>query len=261
MGEGMLNIRKIVARYHEYRNKPIILICGAARSGTTALFYFFLQSPRVIAFNESRILIAIYQLLAKVRFIDGLSKRMDALQAEMRRLYYNYRVAIRHNNLMNKTIVEKEGFDIITLPEYDYGSCVTELLSTFPNMKVIYMIRSPDKTINSMLKRKWGYSVNKELGFMPRDYTLDECIKIWNAAALAGKLIEQKKEFASRVYLLKFEDLIQYPVPCSLSIHTFTGIWDCPCFEPKPTQEMDLDEATLAEIWNKTEEHRAYYNY
>ena len=131
----------------------------------------------------------------------------------------------------------------------------------FPNIKVIYLMRAPDKVINSMLNRKWGYSVNKELKFTLRSYSLDECIKIWNASALAGKIIIQKNEFKNRVMLLKFEDLIQYPERCSKMIQEFAEIKSDLCFTPMPTSKVNLDAKTLDEIHKKTQQYRAHYGY
>ena len=250
-----------IARYHRLRGKPIILISGTARTGSTALFEFFSEHPDILAFNESRILFAIYQFLAKARFIDELSKNMVALQDKMRELYYDYRVVIRYNNLRNKIIVETEVFDIIGMPDFEYESCIVELLRAFPNMKVIYLMRDPDRVINSMLNRKWGYSINKALGIAPRDYSVDESIKIWNTAALTGKAIIQNSEFEGRIMLLKIEDLDQDPKRYSKMLQEFAGIKSDLCFSPQPTREMNLDGKTLNEIKERTREGRLFWDY
>ncbi len=254
-------ILNCIAHYHRARGKPIILISGPARTGSTALFEFFSGHTGILAFNESRILFAIYQFLAKVRFIEGLAKNIGDYQGKMRQLYYDSKVVMKHKNLRGKIIVETEVFDIIGMPSFDYESCIVELLCAFPNMKVLYLMRHPDKVVNSMLNRKWGYSINKALGIPPRNYSLEESIKIWNTAATTGRRITQNSEFKGRIMLLKFEDLDQDPERYSKMVQEFVGVKSDLCFSPKPTREMNLDNETLKEIFKQTQENRIYYGY
>ena len=227
----------------QYRG--VCLITGCVRSGTTAMQEWLSQSKETAVFNESRISNAACVFLDYVYNNSALYSNRQHIKELLKTLICSY--VTRVQPIRNKIIVFKE-----PLPNA-YCHFLIGLNNIFPDLRIIFMVRHPVNVINSMLKRKWGYSLRK---CNPSEISPDTAIKWWKMSAYYYTEYKYKN-----IYLCKFEDLINNPRNESRKLLQFLGLKGLPAFIPHATKVLDLDNSITQNILRETRMERKLFGY
>lgn len=213
------------------RAPELALITGSPRSGTTAMLDWLGARPRVVAHEESRILLAAHRFLAEVDRFQALDDaRDDALHA-LRSCCLAY--AMRDAPESTRLLIEKEPLEPIALPAGDYAGFLRNVRSLYPGIRMIFMVRHPVATVSSMRARQWGASLARASA---RSFSLDECITTWRAnAALAAQLAGDRL-----VLRCHYEELVADPAAGSVRIADYLGLSGTPPFRPRPPRPSVL---------------------
>ena len=228
------------------RPKAFVFITGCPRSGTWAIVNWLLDQKGVTTWGESRVLICAHRFLDEVkRFVSTETHKREFI-SDVQKLVYNY--YSRHSIIWNRTLVEKEPLEPVAFPDKEYNRFIENILSLFPDIKVIFMVRDPISTIWSMTQREWGYTLTQAV---LKKYSIDDGIINWcDCAALI-----QKYESWKQVYVCRFERLVTHPEEESGRIRNFLSIGGGPPFKPKRTKVSDFSDKEQKHILDKTKQH------
>jgi hypothetical protein len=250
--EVMALLLSIASRLLNVKPTDMALITGCPRSGTTALLEWLNEHDRVVAFNESRILIGSSYFWNEVRRHRLLNNNKSILAQMLRSLilsYYNH-----ERCLWRKYLIEKSPLEPITVYDEQYRTFLQNVRELFPLMKMVFMVRHPLTTIWSMRNRNWGRSLVSGERY-ERD--LKTCISIWKANA--NLLLDYVE--APHAYICKFERLISEPDNESRAIYAFLGLKTKYSFMPKPTKKVMFLEHEEKQILEETFSERKLLGY
>lgn len=220
------------------------LITGSPRSGTTALERWLGEQREIVAFHESRVLIAIHRFIEETARFHRLEFTGEF--ADMARdLAYEY-YSNRSILVGRRAIIDKEPLEPIAFPDMDYASFLQNLRLLFPDGKLIFMVRDPVATIWSMRQREWGHSL---IDYEPHQFTLDEHIKNW--CACADLILEYAED--PRAYVCSFGRLVDNPREESARILSFLRIAGCEPFRPREVKSIGFSIEERDYIEQKTQ--------
>ena len=216
--------------------RPYFFIVGNSRSGTTMMLRLLNNHPKVFVLNELHFFEQLWstsdkdktlskeaaiQLISKLYFIqrEGYTGEMDSAkylsEADIFVSNLNERLLVPH-------LLYAEFMNLITRQEGKEFPCektpqnvfyIGEILSLFPNARIINMVRDPRAILLSQ-KRKWlrrkmgatfitfKETIRLRINYHP--YTLS---KLWNAAISAA----QKYDGHPQVLTVRFEDILNQP--------------------------------------------------
>jgi len=108
---------------------------------------------RVRGFYESKILFAGHRLQQSLLSWERFSiKEVDRL---VRRFVENY-YAEAGWYLGSKLVFDEEPLDSISLPPNEYEKFLGSVGEIFPTVRYVFMVRSPEAVVSSMVNREWG---------------------------------------------------------------------------------------------------------
>jgi hypothetical protein len=248
------NLRKIVApivydlqTICNIRPRVMCLITGCPRSGTSAMLSWLKSHKQVAGFYESRILISAHRFLDEVARLKELQANRHTLFKMMRNLVYSY--YNRQKYLWRKVVVEKEPLEPVAFPDEQYEEFLENVMLLFPEIKIIFMVREPVAVVWSMMNRKWGESLTKEI---PGIYAIEKCVQIWKTNV---NLIEKFLSYQN-IYVCHFEKLIADPAAESADILKFLSISESKPFKPKLTKKYNFSPNDLEYVLRETKSQR-----
>ena len=226
-----------------FQHKGIGLVTGCPRSGTSAMITWLHKNKGVARFFEARILVCAHHLYSEVERFIYLQQKSSYFIKEIRKFILNYYAS--QKLIFRKQIIDKEPLEPIAFPKEDYGAFLAHTRKIFPEIKILFIVRNPINTIWSMMNREWGYSLSSQ---NMRHFTLEECIRIWNANALLAVQYATQ----NNVQICRFEELIDDPIKTSNQILNFFDLRNSEPFEPKPTKSAGFSEEEIDLIDKKT---------
>lgn len=239
-----LSLLRVLDRVVQARPRRFCLVTGAPRSGTTAVAKWLHGHLSIVAFRESRVLIALHRFLEEAaRFRHtGTPEELATLARALAYRYYRGQRLL----LGRRLLVDKEPLEPIAIRDGRYGAFVGSVRMLFPEGRLLFMLRGPYATIWSMRRRKWGYSLT---GTEPQSFSLDEHIDNWCACTeLALRYADDP-----RAYLCSFERLVAEPEAESRHIFAFLGLRGGPSFQPHPVKEVGFSDEERARIRARTQ--------
>lgn len=223
----------------------LAMVTGAPRSGTTAMVRWLGTQPQARALGEVRLMFAAYRFLQESARWKVLMSDQAALEDALRQMVLSYSVRRWHCK-PGELLVHKEPLEAVALPQLGFLPFLRTLMRGFPEMKYIFMVRAPLPAIESMMRRKWGYS---RTNFRPRDMSIESHIKGWCAAADCLLALHTDP----RVLVCPFSRLLAKPADESRRIRDFLSLGGSD-FEPRPTARSGLDSEHKAMIVSQTEQ-------
>lgn len=231
-------------------SSPFIFITGNSRSGTTMTMRVLANYSEVHAINEPHFFEKLwspgdaqkkigrdqaFDLLAKLftgqragffepvtrhvhKYRDEIDQLLDSCADGCTRMQLYARFMLHEAHRAGKTIpCEKTPQNVFY---------IEEILSAFPNAKVVNMIRDPRAVMLSQ-KRKWkrkylgaDFITKKEMIRLRINYHPVTIAKLWMAAIAAVQPFDTHE----RVYNLRFEDLIDAPETTIRELCSFLGL-------------------------------------
>jgi hypothetical protein len=201
------------------------------------------EQQRVVAFHETRVLVAIH------KFIEEVGRHRQAEHREefvnmARDLAYDY-YSDRCILIGRGAVVEKEPLEPIAFPDRDYAAFLQSVRRLFPEGKFIFMVRDPVSTIWSMHQRKWGYSL---VDLEPQSFALDEHVDNW--CACADLILDYAED--SNVYVCPFGRLVKRPREESERLLEFLQVSGRSFFKPREVKEVGFDDEERELILSRT---------
>lgn len=208
--------------------KKIIGIFGVPRSGTSWLGQIFNSSP------ETRFA---YQPMFTERFRDQIHPRSS--EREMRdylqKIYEAKEDFLTQNDEMDKGQLlsfekESEYPEIFVFKEVMYLYMIPRFLRNLPEMKVVLLLRNPFDVLRSWynapkefypewdIEKEWLFAQSKNWFLPERYYGYHR----WKESIILAN--ELRKEFPSRVYVIRYEDLNENPINFVQEIFRFCGL-------------------------------------
>lgn len=238
-----LRVLKTYQKSRKVWPEQFCLITGSPRSGTTAVERWLGEQRKVVAFHETRVLIAIHRFIEEIARYHRLEPMGEfaRMARETAFEYYSNRSIL----IGRKVIVDKEPLEPIAFPDADYALFLKNLRLLFPEGKLLFMVRDPISTIWSMCQRKWGYSL---VGFEPRTLTLDEHIENWcTCADIVLDYIDDPN-----AYVCAFGRLVDTPQEESEQILRFLHLSGGEPFRPQTVKKVGFGDAERIYILQKT---------
>lgn len=237
---------------------PVVFIVGNSRSGTTMMMRIMNNHSMVHSINEphffekmwtpkddgvpinSKVAFDLYAKLftgQRAGFFEPVEKHVATYKPEIDQLVAQLdekasRLTVYSSFLKYETEVNGKSIPCEKTPQNIFY--VKEILSKFPNARIINMVRDPRAVMLSQ-KRKWK---RRALGadFMTKRETLRLQInyhplavsKLWNAAISAARPFADEPRFLT----IRFEDILQDPNQTVKSICEFANF----PFEPEMLQ-------------------------
>jgi len=227
------------------QNHPIIFILGSPRSGTTMMGRILGNNPLVCTFKE----LHFFEKLSTASDIDRKLNFQEAIDLASRLCFANKRTLKSRNDYKK---YNKNAFDIIKrIPEDNFFpisiytaflkytteqagkkiSCeqtpgyvfyLKEILSLYPNAKIINMVRDPRDVILSQ-KKRWKRYYKHNLYLSARtwmNYNVITTSKLWTSAINNANAFKHHE----RVCFVKFENILENPEHEVQKICDFIGI-------------------------------------
>lgn len=229
--------------------EPCFFIVGNSRSGTTMMLRMLNNHPKVFVLNELHFFEQLWstddahKILSQEQAVD-LAARLWYVQKESytgemdAKLYVNdakaliakipaqelYPHVIYARLMQEVTVSEGKVIPCEKTPQNVFY--LKEILSLFPNARIINLIRDPRAILLSQ-KRKWlrrkmgaTFITAKEAFRLRVNYHPYTLSKLWNAAIEAARKMEDRPE----VLTIKFEDILETPELTLQKISAHLGI-------------------------------------
>jgi len=226
--------------------KTVCLVTGAPRSVTTAVTDWLRIFKKAAVFHEERICLAADDFLKRVHHSRRLFERRGDLEPLLRNLVFRY--CRRVTPLSGKVLIFKENLSL------HMKNFPDDMEILFPGLKVLFMVRHPVPTVNSMVKRQWNSTVrNVPVRSMP----LTEAIETWRYAAAEYIRHAEKPNY----HLCRVEDLLADPEEESRKIREFLGLRRRSRFARRKTKKIDLGADMVREILDRTRPEREFLGY
>lgn len=206
--------------------KHVVVIAGAPRSGTSWLGQIIDSSPDV-AYR--------FQPLFSYAFKDAVN--IDSTKEEYERFFKG--IYESSDNFLLQTDKRKAGlYPMLTKkrhPEYlafktcRYQYLLSKMLQYFDNLKLVGIIRHPCAVISSWLKNPkefpQGANPRKEwrFGACKNNGKEEEFFGFYKWKEVAQLYLDFKDKYPEKVYLVKYEELVEKPIELSKSIFDFIG--------------------------------------
>jgi hypothetical protein len=238
-----LRLLKSYQKSRQVWPEQFCLITGSPRSGTTAVERWLGQQREVVAFHETRILIAIHRFIKETARYHRLEPEGEftRMAREIAYEYYSNRSIL----IGRQVILDKEPLEPIAFPDADYALFLQNLRLLFPEGKLLFMVRDPIATVWSMCQRKWGYSL---VDYEPRTLTLDEHIENWcTCADIVLDYIDDPN-----AYVCAFGQLVDTPQEESERILRFLNLSGGEAFRPQAVKKVGFGDADRSYILQRT---------
>lgn len=229
---------------------PYIFITGNSRSGTTMMMRVLDNHSQAHSINEPHFFEKLWSpndagkkikrteaftLLAKLftgqraGFFEPVSEHVHKYEQEIQDLLGTCgdgcsRMQVYARFMLHETRLAGKQIPCEKTPQNVFY--IEEILSNFPNAKVINMIRDPRAVMLSQ-KRKWkrrylgaDFITKREMIRLRINYHPVTIAKLWKSAISAVQPFEGHK----RVYNLRFEDLISSPETATRELCTFLNL-------------------------------------
>jgi len=206
----------------------VIVIAGVARSGTSWLGQIIDSSPDV-AYR--------FQPLFSYAFKGAINP--DSSREEYEH-FFKY-IYLSNDEFLLQTDKRDEGLYLVFKEKNEnprflafktcrYQYILNKMLYYFDNVKLIGIIRHPCGVINSWLKnpkefpqgadsiKEWRFAACKNLG---RE---EEFFGYYKWKEVAYIYLDLKEKYPNNVYIVKYEELVDNPIPVSKSIYDFLGL-------------------------------------
>jgi hypothetical protein len=200
----------------------------------------------VKSFAETKLLLAAHRLAQALRSWSRFSKE-EVFQRVRRFAQAN--CAREGVYLGAHLLVDKEPLDPLSISPDEYESFLTTVETISPSVQFIFMVRSPEAVVSSIVNRKWGYSLRRQGA---EERTVEEGITSWRAVNQFVSTIASK----NNAYLCEFERLVEHPGEESAEIAQFLGLKNWGRFQPRETSEIVLDESDRQRVWKETRDIR-----
>ncbi len=206
--------------------KQVIFVAGAARSGTSWLGQIVDSSPRV-RFR--------FQPLFAYAFQGRIDEdsTADQFQELFRDMYRSDDPFLLQKDKREEGIYPKflksDAEDFLAFKENRYQYVIEPMLRKSHNMIVVAIVRNPCAVINSWMKNpkefppgsspraEWRHGSCKNSG--PQDF-----FGFYKWKELAGLYLDLRRKYPEKVYVVRYEDLVEHPAQQVAEIFSFANL-------------------------------------